>query len=1548
MSTIFVSSTFQDMQQERDTLQYSVFPRIQEFAKQYGRHIDLCDLRWGVNSIGMNEEESTAKVLQVCFDEIDNAHPFFIAILGDRYGWIPDSDVVTDCVQHKTHVDGIIGKSVTEMEILYSTYEKENAGNMRFYFREITNNRRGFFANPDLPKAYVSESIADRKRMKELKKRIHTQFPGQVRTYRTTWNTQSASLDGMEAFAEMLYQDIRELLIQHWGPVPQLSAYEQQFNQYLYAIDSDSLVAVTTERILAADANPNHLQLNDPVIYKQNYVLTSPDEHNLNILFANLCSRYRSGGSDIIPYECSQSVLSSSTENMLAYFSYILEQRFGKTAKVPASSAEHFHALLSQADAVLGRPLIFAVRNLQYLDNHNFFEWLPVNSYRHIHFLLSCDRVFPGPSQFNNSTEEFYFPNNRIFSRSHLVRVYMARNHKELDNQLYHALLEKAQDKDDHYLQLLMQRLLQLSREDYDAIRHGGDGIDHISRYLQEVIAAAPDNSTDFILSQLETLEAEIGQGFAKAVLAVLAELPYGISRSDLQGVLKYGNVSFSTLNMTLLCRSLDSIINVTLEGNYRLVRTPATKILSEILLTERGRWRRLLEWYMSETSAAVNEFYRSQYLELGLKCGKATALADYLERIDRDIPYTALILKRLFTQKDLLTPLTENSTQLTETDIRWFSTDLYAYLSEHKNFLDKDFAIQAIALWKSMLSCWDKKATPSEETNAVRFQLLFALGEMSHLHDLEDTESHLLAAKALSKENFKKYPNRLWKLTHSIKLTEEEKYRGHDAMGLAQTDGQEPVLLGFQGEVEDMTFEQSWSQIVRVINSYLSQIYRRRGDDQAAAALEDEAKQLTHIADPDPRDEGATEVTSGISIYWPEEFDAGKEAGKPRKKHAYPPDLRRNSAIQIAKEAHKLHAQGDVDAAIEKFKESSQLLEEIFDDGKTGEFYDLKNVVGDPNEIRVTIRMECARDICLNLKRVIRCMSTTDMNGTHLEYLDDMLSWAHLYDDYRNNMQSKSDLEDAYLLSAAVYQALDAPAHHAQRIIHDIDRYFTYRLEAHMKGEQTDESILRERTEANQILCETVFQVPQFGPQVTDLLLAQSNAAVKANDFNGFLLLTHLAETLLTWMWEHDLNWEGRQCSLAYIFFSNLNNQTMLWEQHQMTDRLETDANRLCRALPHARETACILMGIESIFRYAMEIFSTGEYQSTIPYADVICDTLQMTDNLPEVELISIREKLTAMYSEAGVLDRAHLIAIQCEEQLNRMLQAGYTQTLRNANITPTRYHFFLISKMMAIYLSHAIILSRMEKQNEATSYLRKAEALSVQHPDVAASERGITDRIALFKAQGLPKPKQNADAERIYRQYKTEIESTLSRYMRNEPYDVAKLQHIAELIQKMCAMPEHAIFKSTYTIAKYYHVLNMLFTSLQRKDLAFEALQKACDAASDDDTAEELYGNIYSDMCAYVTDPGIRQDFIQKALTVYETLQKEGRDYSRGSHAMTLYNAAVILLQQKQYYQASQHVQHAISLWETVYATHPDDQTRAYLSEARRMAAFLDRRLS
>ena len=78
---VFISSTFRDMQAERDHLVRFVFPRLREELLARRIHLVDVDLRWGVTS----DQDAFA----LCMDEIDRCHPRFICILGGRYGWVP-------------------------------------------------------------------------------------------------------------------------------------------------------------------------------------------------------------------------------------------------------------------------------------------------------------------------------------------------------------------------------------------------------------------------------------------------------------------------------------------------------------------------------------------------------------------------------------------------------------------------------------------------------------------------------------------------------------------------------------------------------------------------------------------------------------------------------------------------------------------------------------------------------------------------------------------------------------------------------------------------------------------------------------------------------------------------------------------------------------------------------------------------------------------------------------------------------------------------------------------------------------------------------------------------------------------------------------------------------------------------------------------------------------------------------------------------------------------------------------------------------------------
>lgn len=78
---VFISSTFRDMQAERDHLVRFVFPRLRETLLKRRIHLVDVDLRWGVTG----EQDA----FDLCMDEIDRCHPRFVCMLGGRYGWVP-------------------------------------------------------------------------------------------------------------------------------------------------------------------------------------------------------------------------------------------------------------------------------------------------------------------------------------------------------------------------------------------------------------------------------------------------------------------------------------------------------------------------------------------------------------------------------------------------------------------------------------------------------------------------------------------------------------------------------------------------------------------------------------------------------------------------------------------------------------------------------------------------------------------------------------------------------------------------------------------------------------------------------------------------------------------------------------------------------------------------------------------------------------------------------------------------------------------------------------------------------------------------------------------------------------------------------------------------------------------------------------------------------------------------------------------------------------------------------------------------------------------
>ena len=59
-----------------------VFPRINALCHERGTYCAPVDLRWGIN----DSQTNSGLIIQLCLDYIDRCAPFFICLVGERYG----------------------------------------------------------------------------------------------------------------------------------------------------------------------------------------------------------------------------------------------------------------------------------------------------------------------------------------------------------------------------------------------------------------------------------------------------------------------------------------------------------------------------------------------------------------------------------------------------------------------------------------------------------------------------------------------------------------------------------------------------------------------------------------------------------------------------------------------------------------------------------------------------------------------------------------------------------------------------------------------------------------------------------------------------------------------------------------------------------------------------------------------------------------------------------------------------------------------------------------------------------------------------------------------------------------------------------------------------------------------------------------------------------------------------------------------------------------------------------------------------------------------
>jgi len=120
------------MQAERDELIKNTFPQLKQLCLERGMFLTVVDLRWGITA----HQAENNKVIPICLREIEKCRPFFIALLGERYGWIPEK-IHPEVTQEYSWITNYENISLTEMEIRHGFLNHpDDTPYALFYFRD--------------------------------------------------------------------------------------------------------------------------------------------------------------------------------------------------------------------------------------------------------------------------------------------------------------------------------------------------------------------------------------------------------------------------------------------------------------------------------------------------------------------------------------------------------------------------------------------------------------------------------------------------------------------------------------------------------------------------------------------------------------------------------------------------------------------------------------------------------------------------------------------------------------------------------------------------------------------------------------------------------------------------------------------------------------------------------------------------------------------------------------------------------------------------------------------------------------------------------------------------------------------------------------------------------------------------------------------------------------------------------------------------------------------------------------------------------------------
>jgi len=519
---VFISSTFRDMQEERDLLVKETFPELRQRCRE--RRIDFIevDLRWGVTE----EQAERGEVLPVCLAEIENCRPYFIGLLGERYGYVPDY-IDPELIEIQPWLAEHRERGLTELEILHGVLNNpEMSDHAFFYFRAPAYLEQ---VSPDIRKDLEPEGPEAKKRLSKLKDRIRKSGIPVREDYADP-----------ESVSRLILDDLWRLIDSEYPPVPEPDPLDRELADH--EAFADTRLGIYIEREEYLDRLDSHIKGDDPPL-----VLLGESGSGKSALIANWANRYRSEN----PADFLLINFIGSTQESTDYTRILrrimgeLKRRFDLPSEVPTEAPElcrEFPNWLSIA-SVKGR-LVLVLDGLNQLDerdNAPELGWLPEYFPPNVRVILS---TLPGPSL--DALKRRDYPTFSVkplkeAERKRLANDYLWQYRKRLSEPRIERIVKSGQTENPLYLRALLDEL-----KVFGIHKRLDERINH---YLE---AESIEDLYKKILSRLEEDYEKERPALVREAMGLIWAARMGLSETELLDLLNIPRAIWSPLYLAI------------------------------------------------------------------------------------------------------------------------------------------------------------------------------------------------------------------------------------------------------------------------------------------------------------------------------------------------------------------------------------------------------------------------------------------------------------------------------------------------------------------------------------------------------------------------------------------------------------------------------------------------------------------------------------------------------------------------------------------------------------------------------------------------------------------------------------------------------------------------------------------------------------------------------------------------------------------------------------------------------------------------------------